>query len=520
MPGSQMTETSSMPDVTDSVVVFADRVLRQPLWDHQVEAAESDAFITVIAAARRTGKTTMAEVLAMWTAFRERGVKVLILSATQDAARRLTESIGATLNANQLTRGAVVDDYATRIRLSNGSEIISLPASQRQVRGYGKRVRLVILDEAGFMASELWTAAHYTAMDERPNSRVLMLGSPWGGADHFFRRGFMAGQDGDPEQSSFHWTYKVNPKLDHKYLERQRDRVSPVEYAAEVLGEWSDAVGSLFPRELLDAHTADLELPALSELAGPARGCVGVDWGVSFDRSAAAALFRLPVSAMNPEAEDLPRFVVLPHVWAAKMPLQSVVDEIVVKRDCFAWYSVETTGVGAMPAQEVFRRVGRPGGPGAHVEMVATTSGKKTFAYGVVLGLLERGQLVLPRHPDLLRQLAGLRFEQGERGFTRIEAESAAVHDDVADALMLATAPYTRKGSKRVFSRLLHFARGRHPIPDADLGLWSGETVTTGGGLVVPRRPPLQSVAGDRVTYPTEHTNYEPSTIGRFSIRR
>lgn len=110
---------------------------------------------------------------------------MIVLSATQDAARRLTESIGETLNRSRLTRGAVVDAFATRVRLANGSQIISLPASQRQVRGYGAGVRLGVLDEAGFMPEELWRAAHYVALDERPHSRVLMIGTPWGGAEHW-----------------------------------------------------------------------------------------------------------------------------------------------------------------------------------------------------------------------------------------------------------------------------------------------------------------------------------------------
>src|SRR2546421_10813150 len=136
-------QSGAMTNAALSVAGFAERGLRQPLWPHQRELSESDAFIRVVAAARRTGKTDYAEVEAMHVAFSERNVRVLILSATQDAARRLTESIGARLAANRLTAGAVVDDFATRIRLTNGSEIISLPASQRQVRGYGKRVRPV-----------------------------------------------------------------------------------------------------------------------------------------------------------------------------------------------------------------------------------------------------------------------------------------------------------------------------------------------------------------------------------------
>jgi transcriptional regulator with XRE-family HTH domain len=135
-----------------------------------------------------------------------------------------------------LTRGAVVDDWTAKIRLANESQIISLPASQKQVRGLGRGVLLVVLDVAGFQSSELWTAAHYLALDERARgSRIVMCGTPWGGMEHFFRRAFVDGQDdADPDHASFHWTYKDNPSLDYAYLERQRERVSPFEYAAEV----------------------------------------------------------------------------------------------------------------------------------------------------------------------------------------------------------------------------------------------------------------------------------------------
>jgi hypothetical protein len=192
-------------DLRSDLAQFSRRVLGRDLWPHQLEAARSSAFITVVAKARRTGGTVLAEAMAAHVAFANRGCRVVVLSATQDAARRLTESIGATLNDNRLTRGAVLDAFSTRIRLSNGSEIISLPASQKQVKGYGEGVRLVILDEAGFQPPELWRAAHYLALDERANgSRILMVGTPWGGPDHFFRQAFEAGERGDADHRSFH----------------------------------------------------------------------------------------------------------------------------------------------------------------------------------------------------------------------------------------------------------------------------------------------------------------------------
>jgi hypothetical protein len=515
-----------MPDLRSDLAAFSRKVLGRPLWPHQLEAAASERFITTIAAARRTGKTVLAESMAVHTAFANAGSRVLVLSATLDSARRLTESIGGTLNANRLTRGAVVDDFSTRIRLANGSEIISLPASQRQVRGHGAGVLLVILDEAGFMPQELWTAASYTALDERANgSRLLLLGSPWGGPEAFFRRAFEAGQEGDPDHASYHWTYKANPRLDHAYLERQRERVSAAEYAAEVLGTWSDAQGSLFPRELLERNTADFDLPTLTTLHGPAQPMLGVDWGVSFDRSAAVAIGRLPVARLNPERPQRPTFAVAAvEVWPAGTRLTDVVSDVLASPAPWAVVSPEENGVGAGPSQELLahlrrRAVDAQGQALQHyrdedgetsygwtrevphpaiASPVATTAAKKATAYGWLLSLLEQERLVLPRHPDLLRQLAGLRYEQGERGMTRIESGSAGLADDVADACALATAPFSRDG--RTTCRLARFSQ--LPLPDAEVPE-PPETVTSGGGLVLPRSPYFQSVNGAELSLPT-----------------
>lgn len=502
-------------DPAADVAVFAERVLGRPLWEHQIEAARSSAFVTVVAKARRTGGTTLVSTLAAWTCFRERNVKAVILSAGQEASRRVTEELGADLGAAKLARGAVADDFATRIRLVNGSEIVSLPASQRAVRGLGRGVKLLVVDEAGFVAEELWRAARYVALDERENGgRILLCGTPWGGPELFFRRAFDAGRQGDPEHSSYHWTYKANPRLDHAYLERERDRTSPSEYAAEVLGEWSDEAGALFPRELLDAQTADLELPTLAQLRGPARGYAGVDFGVSFDRSAVAVFYRLPISQLNDGdgGPVLPVFTVVPHVWPVKTPLHQVVAEVAAAADGLRLVIPESSGVGAMPVQELARalrerrgidrrtRLPREGGPQIHP--MATTNATKTAGYGLLLGLLERGQLVLPRDPTLLRELAGLRFEQGERGFTRIEADTPAQHDDVADACYLATGVYKPRYSRHLTAalRLRAVEETRDAWGVAELA--GAPTVSTGAGLTVFARPPLQSVFGDELSLP------------------
>ncbi|MGO8904163.1 MAG: terminase large subunit domain-containing protein [Solirubrobacteraceae bacterium] len=507
-----------------TVAEFADKVLKQPLWPHQVQLAESEKFVTACAAARRTGKSTLAQVMAAHAAFSYRNARVVILSAGQDSSRRMTEAIAAELNAHSLTRGAVVDDFSTRIRLSNGSEIVSLPASQRQVRGYGKGVRLVILDEAGFQPNEMWSATSYIAMDEKANgSRILLLGTPYGPADHFFRREYEAGLlSDDPDHASFHWTYRANPNLDHRYLERQRDRVSPASYANEVLGEWSSAIGCLFSPETLEACTADVVVPELAELGGPAAAITGCDWGASYDLSSVGMLWRLPVSSLNPDDEPRPRFIGFSYTWPAGTPLHRVVEEIVDTAAPHSRYMAsETNGIGAAPSQDLVRLARESAGEQKRTwDMVNTTAASKTVAYSTLLNLMEKGQLVLPRHPDLLRQFLGIRIEQKERGFTSIAAESDAQHDDRTDALSLCMLPVKPARAHRWVSHTANLAAARVAPVDAAVPAVDCPTVATGSGLRLPQRPTLQSVAGTAYSLYAAPQDQRPQgvQVGKFFV--
>jgi hypothetical protein len=502
---------------------FAAQVLKQPLWPHQVELAESTAFISTVAAARRVGKSTVAQVLAMWTAFTYRNSKTIILSAGQDSSRRMTEAIADELNAHKLTRGAVVDDFSTRIRLSNASEIVSLPASQKQVRGYGKGVKLLVLDECGFMAQELWAAAQYTALDEKANgSRILLLGTPWGPADHFFRRSYEAGLVGDdPDYRTFHWSHTVNPDLDHAYLERQRDRVSPQSYASEVLGQWSDAIGSLFTPELLESCTADVLVPALHELHGPATGVLGTDWGASYDLSSVGTLWRLPVAHLNRDLRPVPRFIAYSYAWSAGTPLHSVVTDIVAASGCYRYIASETNGIGAAPTQDLVRMIKQTGGRQKRIwATVHTTSASKTASYSQLLNLMEKGQLVLPRDPDLLRQFLGIRWEMKERGFTSIGAQDAADHDDRTDALSLCMLPHRPAGAHRFVCHTAELAGSRRATADARVPEIDCPVVSTGAGLRLAQRPTLQGVADQRFTTYAPEVPAKPEgfTEGRFRV--
>jgi hypothetical protein len=513
---------TEMHALRDDPVTFSRDVLGVDVWAHQEGPLRSTARNVTIAGGRRSGKSACAQVKAIYTASTRRRVQVLTVLPAIDAGRSWLRECSDILRASKL-RGSIVDEQAQSIRFTTGSEIIVLPATAGQLRGRGRNLMLVILEEAGFLDAGVMRDISYALLDNyAEGAQMWQVGSPWGPPQHPFRVAFERGMEGgDQDYASFQVKTTDNPKLPKDFIERERARLAPSEAAAELDGVWSEAIGSLFSRALLGLHTAAVEIPALADLRTPASPVLGLDWGVSFDRSAAVFLYRLPVSELNPDREPVPTFLVCPYVWPAGTATNDVVDEIVSCEARPCYIAPETNGVGSFPSEEVFRRMqARPDRWPRNFHYVNTTAQFKTAGYSCILALMERHQLVLPNDPDLLRQLAGLRFEQGARGFLKIEAEQAAVHDDLADALYLCSLPYT--ANKKVGCGLIQLAGPKAPR-DARMPEMDCDTVRTGAGLELYQRPTLQGVRDWQVTQYAEQKPVVPvnqERIGKFTITR
>ena len=120
------------------LAVFAD-IVGRPLTPWQADALSLESRTTTIVAPRQSGKSRSLAVLALHRAFRAPGQRVLIVSAGEEAAKRLLAEVRSIAVGSPLLRGSVVDELASLVTLTNGSEIRSVPASERQIRGWSKR---------------------------------------------------------------------------------------------------------------------------------------------------------------------------------------------------------------------------------------------------------------------------------------------------------------------------------------------------------------------------------------------
>jgi hypothetical protein len=414
--------------------IFAELLIGEPLW-HQRAVVLSRARIRAICSGRQAGKSRTLAVLALWDAFRAPGRRVLVVSAGEAASKDLLSHC-ALLVSSPLLAGSTTDESVSSITLSNGSTIQSVPASSRQVRG--KTIDLLILDEACFIPAEVWAASQYTVIS-RSGSKVVLASTPFGRSDSFFSVLYRAGERGEEDVESFHWPSTASPMVDPALLDLWQRTSTDREYRREVLAEWVDDEGAFFTTAELDGNVDDYELLRPEEADGLV-GVGGIDWAFAQDASAVTI-----VAVDEFESSTYGDVFFVPWVEEAfAAPYATFIDHLVEVvgpgRYALDAFVGEANGVGAMPCQELARRLGRR----MPVHAVHTTAQSKEDAFGAIKLLLQQQRLILPRHPALLAQLSALEFVQRESGLTSIGVPERRGHDDLAMSLALAMHPAGR----------------------------------------------------------------------------
>jgi hypothetical protein len=417
----------------EDVGFFAEVLIGEPLWPHQLELVRSTARFRCVCAGRQVGKTRALAVIALHEAFSRPDFRVLVISAGDDAAKELLAE-AAGLAGSPLLAGSLLDDNLSQLVLSNGSVIRSVPASTKRARG--KAVDLLILDEAAFIDEELWNAAKFTIL-ARAGSRVVLASTPYGRRDRFFsvlwRRGLPGPEvEPDPLYASWHWPSSVSPLVDRELLEEWRRTDPPRVFRREVEAEWVDEAGAYFTSEELDAAVREeARLVPPADAAGmPVVG--GLDWGFAMDANA-LVLVGIHLEATARREDGLPVYFV---PWLAERystAFSVFADEVAQVAEGFTVQRLvsELNGPG-IAATEMLR--GKlPAG--VVVEGVSTTARSKENAFGQLKLLLQQRRFLLPPEPELRKQLSALEFETLESGTVRIAVPERLGHDDLAMAL-------------------------------------------------------------------------------------
>ena len=459
--------------------VFADRVLGAPLWGHQLALVRSGARFRMVVAGRQVGKSRGLSVLSLFEALTRANVLVLVVSAGEEAAKRVLAECSALVSRSDVLAGSVVKDDKNVLAFTNGSAIRSVPASEKQIRGWP--VDVLIVDEAAFIPNEIWDAT-LPVIISRPGARVVCTSSPWGSSTHWFRLLWRRGMDRADGYESWQWSSFDSPIADKGLLEEFRRTRSAEWFKREIMGEFTEDSGAFFSESELESCVADYRMCPPEDLEwwrdGRYAAAAGVDWGFAQDANALSLVSVMDDHGLNRAVmgDGLPVFVPW-FEYKYRWPYSQFIDRVVQVAGKYELPVVvsETNGVGQYPTTMLDERMTQSG-HSATVAPVVTDVRRKQSGFGMIKGLLQARRLVLPREPELLKQLRGLEFEQLPGGNVRIAVPDHVGHDDVAMSFMQAMSALWMPGAVR---------------DDAGFGrpTVTVDTVSTSGGVVVPVEP-------------------------------
>lgn len=214
------------------------------LDEWQQEVKEYDGNIC-LRSGRQVGKSTVISEKAADFAIKNPKKVVLIIASVERQSYLMLEKTLAYIEnkyKNYLMKGKN-KPTKSKIKLKNGSIIYSLPTglTGQGIRGY--TVDMLIADEAAFIPEEVWVAV--TPMLSTRKSRIILLSTPHG------KGGYYYDCFSDENFKAWHISSEDCPRIDKKFLEREKARMTKVQYAQEYLGEFIDELRQVFPDRLI-----------------------------------------------------------------------------------------------------------------------------------------------------------------------------------------------------------------------------------------------------------------------------
>jgi hypothetical protein len=552
-----------MPDLArlrDEFPYFAHVARGRPLAEWQAHDLSIASPFLLLLWGRQMGKSLCLALRALWRAYATPACLVLVVSGSgMLGSRRISREVRLIAAGSPLLAGSAVDEQAGLLRLSNGSEIRSVAASEGSIRGWSADE--LILDEAHLISDDLALSAALPTVSAREGARVVAAGTASVASGWWYDmcRRAEVGEEG----------YRLSRRVsrlvggdDHApwqnptIVAARLRSMGSLRADAEDRCIWASGADSPLTRRQVDAITADFEVAPLHEFWAPARLVASLDPAATHDVSAMVGIGRLPAEAA------FPVFVVAgTKTWAPGTPLTTgnaaepgVAEEIAALPCAFDIFVGERNGLGeaivgrsgvlwrllgqrepyaggarqrrglrvihAMQEDEEFERERRRAAYrrraralghfdtaklGVHVDATV----KATMASAMAT-LVQRQQLVIRASDTQLRSdLLSLQVDLNAAGEERVTApRTPQGHADLASALMLAMVPVRRRtGWACRLSELADPSKVRLPEP-ARRDLPTEPVVETGGGLVLPRRPAIQSAAGPEVSMPGERPEF------------
>lgn len=437
----------------------------------QAEILRSKRKRVLLNCSRQSGKSTTVSILAAHRAVYHRESLVLLLSRTE---RQSSELFSKT--ADHLERLGEYGKKGAKGKLScvleNGSRIVSLPGSDKNIRGFSN-VDLVVIDEAAFVSDGLYRSAR--PMLAVSNGQLIAMSTPFGKRGWFHE----AWVDGGETWHRVKVPASECPRISREFLEEERKSLGALWFASEYECEFVDTSDQLFPYQAItraiSASVAEL-FQAEDEGQDSSYFYVGLDLGQVNDYSALAV-----IQAVGEPGVDTTSF----HCrYLRRFPLGTSYPDIVKEvQDLMSRHPlrdqatlvVDATGVGRAVV-DLFRATS------LEFLSITITGGDGVTRHGNEIRVPKRdlvGELQvhlqnyklkiaegMPEVDNLIKELMSFRVMINDSGYDSYRSGSETVHDDLVIALALAA--YSARDYTRPPAGEIVYCHDQYRFSDSD----------------------------------------------------
>ena len=402
-------------------VDFAEAFLDFHPFPYQEAFLRDESPFIAACCGRQVGKTTLAAIKALHFAISKSKVLVVIVSA---GLRQSIILFGKIANLTETSIPArLLLDYrtGTKVRFTNGSEIVALPCGRDGYTLRGYTCDMVILDECNFIPRAVIESVVRPMTITKPNSKLIMTSTPWV-RDHPFYEAMSKPELGF---KTYNWPSSLSPLITPEKLEQERRTIGDYDFNREYNAAFVDDEFNYLPSNLVLSCTDTYELNPEPKPGEKLKGeyLIGIDFGKHTDHSAIAILQKL-----GPEL----RLVYL-HEFKLETPYAAVIETVRTLNESYSFEAgcLDQTGVGEAPYEEIRRFMPTMTG-------VTLTAPVKVDVMGKLKLTMEHGQLTLPTdNRRLLTQMTNQQRQPTPTGSFKF-THPTGTHDDQLWSLALA----------------------------------------------------------------------------------
>jgi hypothetical protein len=242
-----------MVELADDLKVALDRVefarsvgVEPDRWQENLLRSSSDRVL--MNCSRQSGKSTMCAIIALHRALYHPDSLILCLAPSLRQSQELfAKVLGFYRDLGRPV--AAVAEQRLGLELENGSRIITLPGTEKTIRGFSG-VSLLVVDEAAWVEDALYYAIR--PMLAVSGGSLMMLSTPYGRRGVFFEE-WTEGEGWE--------RYEVPasqcPRITEKFLSTERRRLPEWSYAQEYNCEFRETEEQLWTFEMIEGARDD-----------------------------------------------------------------------------------------------------------------------------------------------------------------------------------------------------------------------------------------------------------------------